>query len=30
VTGAEIEFDHQGLHTMKGVPGEWRVLAVKP
>ncbi len=28
VTGSDIEFVDRGLHTLKGVPGEWQVLAV--
>ena len=30
VAGAGIAFEDRGLHTLKGVPGEWRVLAAKP
>jgi class 3 adenylate cyclase len=27
VTGSGLEFDHRGLHALKGVPGEWEILA---
>ena len=30
VTGSGIEFDDRGRHTLKGVPGEWQLLAVMP
>ncbi len=30
VAGAGIAFVDRGLHTLKGVPGEWRVFAVGP
>jgi pimeloyl-ACP methyl ester carboxylesterase len=29
VAGAGIEFDDRGTHDLKGVPGEWRVYAVR-
>ena len=29
VAGSGIEFDDRGLHQLKGVPGEWRLLAVR-
>jgi pimeloyl-ACP methyl ester carboxylesterase len=29
VTGSGIEFDDRGRHELKGVPGEWEVLAVR-
>jgi pimeloyl-ACP methyl ester carboxylesterase len=29
VAGAGIEFDDRGAHDLKGVPGEWRVYAVR-
>jgi class 3 adenylate cyclase len=29
VAGSGIEFDDRGTHQLKGVPDEWRVLAVK-
>ena len=29
VVGSGIVFDDRGRHTLKGVPGEWRVLAVE-
>ena len=29
VAGSGIEFDDRGTHQLKGVPGEWRLLAVK-
>jgi class 3 adenylate cyclase len=28
VAGSQIEFTDRGQHTLKGVPGEWRVYAV--
>jgi hypothetical protein len=28
VTGSGIGFDDRGFHTLKGVPGEWQLLAV--
>jgi class 3 adenylate cyclase/pimeloyl-ACP methyl ester carboxylesterase len=27
--GAELEFEDRGLHELKGVPGEWRLFAVR-
>jgi class 3 adenylate cyclase len=27
VVGSGIEWDDRGSHTLKGVPGEWRVYA---
>ena len=30
VAGSEIEFVDRGEHSLKGVPGTWRVLAVTP
>jgi len=30
VSGSGIEFDDRGAHVLKGVPGEWRLFAVKP
>ena len=30
VVGSGIEFDDRGAHELKGVPGEWRLYAVKP
>jgi hypothetical protein len=29
VAGSGIEFDDRGPHELKGVPGEWRVYAVR-
>jgi len=29
VAGSGIQFADRGLHTLKGVPGEWRLLAVQ-
>jgi pimeloyl-ACP methyl ester carboxylesterase len=29
VVGADLEFDERGLQALKGVPGEWRLFAVK-
>lgn len=29
VAGSGIEFDDRGEHTLKGVPGEWRLFAVR-
>jgi class 3 adenylate cyclase len=28
VVGADFDFDDRGTHTLKGVPGEWRLYAV--
>ena len=28
VAGSGLEFDDRGMHTLKGVPGEWRLYAV--
>ena len=28
VAGSGLEFDDRGEHELKGVPGEWRLLAV--
>jgi pimeloyl-ACP methyl ester carboxylesterase/class 3 adenylate cyclase len=30
VTGSGIEFRDRGRHTLKGIPGEWQLLAVTP
>ncbi len=29
VMGTDLEFDDRGTHTLKGVPGDWHVLAVR-
>lgn len=29
VSGSGIEFEDHGLHTLKGVPGEWRIFAAR-
>ena len=29
VAGSGLEFQERGLHTLKGVPGEWRLFAVE-
>jgi class 3 adenylate cyclase len=29
VAGSEIEFEDRGAHELKGVPGEWRLYAVR-
>jgi class 3 adenylate cyclase len=29
VAGAGLEFDDRGMHPLKGVPGEWRIFAVR-
>jgi class 3 adenylate cyclase len=29
VTGSGMEFDDRGAHSLKGVPGEWRVFSVR-
>ena len=29
VNGSDIDFDDRGCHALKGVPGEWHVLAVR-
>jgi class 3 adenylate cyclase len=28
VIGSRLEFDERGTHQLKGVPGEWHLLAV--
>jgi class 3 adenylate cyclase len=28
VAGSGIDFEDRGAHTLRGVPGEWRVYAV--
>ena len=28
VIGSPIEFDDRGTHQLKGIPGDWEVLAV--
>lgn len=30
VAGSELRFADQGMHTLKGIPGEWRLFAVEP
>jgi class 3 adenylate cyclase len=30
VTGSGLDFDDRGEHDLKGVPGSWRLFAVKP
>ena len=30
VPGSGIRFEERGAHTLKGVPGEWRLFAVSP
>jgi class 3 adenylate cyclase len=30
VTGSEIEFEDRGEHGLKGVPGSWKLFAVRP
>ncbi|HEY1237480.1 MAG TPA: adenylate/guanylate cyclase domain-containing protein [Solirubrobacterales bacterium] len=30
VTGSGLEFHDRGMHELKGIPGEWQVLAVAP
>jgi class 3 adenylate cyclase len=30
VAGSRLEFDDRGEHELKGVPGRWRLFAVKP
>jgi class 3 adenylate cyclase len=29
VVGSGITFDDRGVHTLKGVPGEWQLFAVR-
>jgi class 3 adenylate cyclase len=29
VAGSEIQFEDRGVHSLKGLPGEWRLFAVK-
>jgi len=28
VAGSGLAFDDRGLHTLRGVPGDWRLFAV--
>jgi class 3 adenylate cyclase len=30
VAGSGIEFADRGRHTLRGIPGEWQLLAVTP
>ena len=30
VAGSGLAFDDRGQHQLKGIPGEWRLYAVKP
>jgi class 3 adenylate cyclase len=30
VIGSELNFDERGTRVLKGVPGEWRLYAVRP
>ena len=30
VVGSGLEFEDRGLHTLKGVPDEWRLFALAP
>ncbi len=30
VVGSDLEFRDRGVHELKGVPGEWRLFALKP
>lgn len=30
VAGSPIDFEERGIHELKGVPGEWRLYAVRP
>jgi len=30
VAGSGLEFTDRGAHSLKGVPGEWRLYAVSP
>ena len=29
VVGSELQFDDRGMHTLRGVPGEWRLYALR-
>jgi class 3 adenylate cyclase len=29
VSGAGIDFQDQGIHHLKGIPGEWRLFAAR-
>ena len=29
VVGSELVFEERGTHKLKGVPGEWRLFAVR-
>jgi len=28
VVGSDLQFDDRGMHTLRGVPGEWRLYAL--
>lgn len=30
VLGSGVQFRHRGVHTLKGIPGEWRLYAAHP
>jgi class 3 adenylate cyclase len=30
VVGADLRFEDRGTHALKGIPGEWRLSAVRP
>jgi class 3 adenylate cyclase len=30
VLGSDLEFDERGTHSLKGIPGEWLLFAVRP
>jgi class 3 adenylate cyclase len=30
VVGSGLEFDDRGDHQLKGIPGDWRLYAVRP
>jgi class 3 adenylate cyclase len=30
MVGSQVEFEERGTHELKGIPGEWRLFAVRP
>jgi hypothetical protein len=30
VVGSDVGFDDRGVHRLKGIDGEWQLLAVRP
>jgi class 3 adenylate cyclase len=29
MVGSQVEFEERGTHELKGIPGEWRLFAVR-